>query len=100
LLRTSGSLCAAFAASVRRVTISGGVPALTSRPNQTRVVNSARSSSAKVGTSFIDGQRAALVMPNALSLPAAYCGAVVLTCEKPNSECPAISPLVCNPEPR
>ena len=80
--------------------MSAGVPAFTSRPNQTLVVNSGWPSSAKVGTSFIGGQRSALVMPNALSLPAAYCGADVLTCAKPNSEWPAIRPLVCNPEPR
>ena len=47
-----------------------------------------------------DRQRSALVMPNALSWPAAYCDAEELTCAKPNSECPAIRPVTCNPDPR
>src|SRR3954470_6335862 len=80
--------------------MSDGVPVFTSRPNQTRVVSSGKASSAKVGTSFMAGQRSALVMPNALSWPAAYCAAEEVTCAKPNSECPAIRPVTCSPDPR
>lgn len=86
--RKSGDWITFTISAFRRATVSGGVPAGASTPNQVPMSKPFKPASSSVGTSGSAPERLPVVTASARSLPALMCGSTGVTVSKLIRICP------------